>query len=538
LVAGAAWSLTQTVNTVTALQTTAGQLLTFVVRLCNIDTVSRSTTVSFLLDATYYSGIAVSSVTSPTTYSTSTGIWTVNSAPASACYTLTVTATILSSAAGSLVTNKAYVIFSDPGVDPIQASTTVSVPTAGWTAVPTAYSITTPEDTTYIATSPMLAFITSIAKSATIPVIETPPSHGTVTINSDYTFVYVPTANYFGADSFVYKICLVLNNNDCGRIALGSPTPATATVSITVSAVADNPVGLADTATTPEDTPIVIDVLANDDDLDLLALSQGDIVTPPFTLTISSPPSHGSAVVTVVGTVSKVTYTPNLNYNGPDSFSYQACAGARCTGSTGVSVTVTPLTDVPTTVNDQASTSQGFSLGVDVWANDVNYDTTDGKFSTTIWIPVITSSPTKGTLSVSSTTGIVTYVPNSGASGLDSFGYKLCLVADLSFCSLPATVAVTITTYVAVDDTYDQSTTFLWYAQNSGTKTVSVLLTNDNLNGLALANANLRIHTTASHGTLVVDPGNNKQLLYTPVSTYFGVDTWVYQFCEYVCEFF
>jgi VCBS repeat-containing protein len=66
------------------------------------------------------------------------------------------------------------------------------------------------------------------------------------------------------------------------------------------------------TILTPEDTPITIDVLANDYDVD------GTI--DPTTVVITEGPSNGTVVVDPVTGV--VTYTPDLNYNGPDSFKY------------------------------------------------------------------------------------------------------------------------------------------------------------------------------------------------------------------------
>ena len=83
------------------------------------------------------------------------------------------------------------------------------------------------------------------------------------TINDDGTVTYTPNADYNGTDTFTYT-------NEDGT---------TETVTVTVEAVADESVTAADSATTDEDTPITIDVLANDTDVD------GGVVSPVASVT-------------------------------------------------------------------------------------------------------------------------------------------------------------------------------------------------------------------------------------------------------------
>ena len=87
-----------------------------------------------------------------------------------------------------------------------------------------------------------------------------------------------------------------------------------------------SPVASNDTATTTEDAPKVIPVLANDQDADF------DLLTP----VIVTQPAHGTAVVNPDRTV---TYTPALNYNGPDSFTYQADDGQDLSNVATVNIT-------------------------------------------------------------------------------------------------------------------------------------------------------------------------------------------------------
>ena len=143
----------------------------------------------------------------------------------------------------------------------------------------------------------------------------TQPAHGTVVINSGSTTVrYTPTANYFGPDSFTYS------TSD------GRGGTATATVSLTVNAINDAPVGNDDSKTTPRDTGTIINVLANDTDVE----------TSTLTVSSATQPAHGSIVVNANGSI---TYTPTTGYVGSDSFTYTVSDGSL-TDTAIVSLTV------------------------------------------------------------------------------------------------------------------------------------------------------------------------------------------------------
>lgn len=118
---------------------------------------------------------------------------------------------------------------------------------------------------------------------------------------------------------------------------------------------------------TLEDTPVEVDVLANDSDEAGTAPVAGATVTQ-----ITADPANGT--VTIAGDGSSVTYTPNLNYNGQDTFTYEAQDPDGNTDTGEVTVTVTPVNDPPTfaagaeqTVNEDA----GQQDVVD-WATAIN----------------------------------------------------------------------------------------------------------------------------------------------------------------------
>lgn len=87
-----------------------------------------------------------------------------------------------------------------------------------------------------------------------------------------------------------------------------------------------------DSATTLEDTAVTFDVVNNDSLLSGL----------PFTLAITVAPLNG--IVTISG--GSVTYTPGLNFNGDDSFTYSVTQNSQ-TVTAEVSISITPVNDAP-----------------------------------------------------------------------------------------------------------------------------------------------------------------------------------------------
>ena len=155
------------------------------------------------------------------------------------------------------------------------------------------------------------------------------PSNAIVN-HGDGTMTYTPAPDVNGGDSFTYDIC------DLGGLC------DTATVTIIINPVNDAPVALDDSAETVEDTPVTIDVLANDTDVD------GD------GLTVDSV-AQGSGGVAAVNNATSVTYTPNANFNGTDLFTYTVSDGQGGSATASVTVTIAAVNDPPVlTVNSPA----------------------------------------------------------------------------------------------------------------------------------------------------------------------------------------
>ncbi|KOE74263.1 RTX toxin, partial [Vibrio parahaemolyticus] len=130
------------------------------------------------------------------------------------------------------------------------------------------------------------------------------------------------------------------------------------TVNFTVAPVADI---VADKATVVEDTPAIIKVLGND-------TFEGD--DQVVSLDINNGPANGTVSVNPDGSV---TYTPNDNYHGTDSFTYIVTSGG-VSESTTVSVDVTPVNDAPVAKDDIATTQEDTAVTIDVLPNDSDVD--------------------------------------------------------------------------------------------------------------------------------------------------------------------
>ncbi|MGD1904954.1 MAG: tandem-95 repeat protein [Leptolyngbyaceae cyanobacterium] len=212
------------------------------------------------------------------------------------------------------------------------------------------------------------------------------PTNGEVTVNNDGTVDYSPDDDYNGSDSFTYTV----QDNDGG-------TSNEATVDITVDPVDDPAVAVDDSASTPEDTAVNINVLTNDSDID-----------SPLTLDAVGDAANGTVVIEADNTV---TYTPELGFNGPDSFTYTV-NGVTAT----VDINVTNV-DTPTTaVDDTATVDEDASVNIDVLANDSDPDSP-------LTVGAV-GDAANGTVVIEAD-NTVTYTPDADFFGTDSFTYTV-----------------------------------------------------------------------------------------------------------------
>ena len=132
-----------------------------------------------------------------------------------------------------------------------------------------------------------------------------------------------------------------------------------------------------------------------------------------------------------------VTYTPNANFNGTDSFTYTANDGTTDSAEATITVTVSAVNDIPTVADVAVSTTEDTSVEMTLTGSDIDED------SLTFSI----GEATNGTVSLDG--AVVTYTPNANFNGTDSFTYT---ANDGTTDSAEATITVTVTAVLNVDD--------------------------------------------------------------------------------------
>jgi Ca2+-binding RTX toxin-like protein len=230
----------------------------------------------------------------------------------------------------------------------------------------------------------------------------TDAASGTVTVASGgATVSYTPDVDFSGSDSFTYTVT-------DGRGGL-----ATATVSVTVDPANDDPDVEDDAATTPEDTPVAIDVLTNDEEPEGAALTISDV----------SGAEHGTPVIGNAGTA--IVYEPDPDFNGTDVVEYTVTDGADGVEAGEITVTVTAVNDPPVARGDSAAVAAGGSVVLAVVANDAPGPANESGQALAVSSVGQAGHGSAELVTGGSDAGKVRYTPASGFTGSDTFAYTI-----------------------------------------------------------------------------------------------------------------
>jgi hypothetical protein len=215
---------------------------------------------------------------------------------------------------------------------------------------------------------------------------------------------YEPNANFAGSDSFSFIV------------SDGILTSDPATIYIRVDGVNDAPVADAQSVTTAEDTAVAI------------LLTGSDTEGSSLTYIVVDPPANG----TLTGDAPTLSYEPDLNFNGADSFTFKVNDGDLDSEVATVSISITPVNDAPDAIDDAAEVQQYASVVIEVLANDTDAENDELSVSAV-------TAPMHGSATINPD-GSITYSPNATFKGGDMFNYT---ASDPSGASDSATVTIT-----------------------------------------------------------------------------------------------
>jgi hypothetical protein len=287
------------------------------------------------------------------------------------------------------------------------------------------------------------------------------------------------------------------------------PDCAVVGLTITVSeptTYTNNPFANTDLATTPINTPVILNTLANDK-----TGNNSPVALNPASVTVTVPPLHG--ITSVNASTGAITYTPTAGYTGYDTLTYQVCDLATPTPQCATAyqiITIIPVGTTNTTVaaDDYNSTPLNKPVSGSVRTNDV-----DPEANVQTVTAQNTTIPGKGTLSLA-TDGSYTFTPVSGFSGPVNYPYQTCDNGAPSTCT-------NATLYLLVFPSFPLPLELISFTANTdGGNTKLEWTTEDqvNVSRFEIERASFNSQTYSVVGTVPVNNGTSGQYGYTDVN--------------------
>ena len=270
--------------------------------------------------------------------------------------------------------------------------------------------------------------------------IVTKPAHGTLS-GTEPNLIYSPELNFNGVDGFTFKV------------SDGASESKPTAFSIMVTPINDPPLASDDNVEVQEDSPLIdINVLENDTDVD------GD----QLTILGATEGSHGSTVITSDN--KRITYTPNRNFSGADSFTYNISDNAGGTDTATVYIKITTVNDPPSIRSKPVTTTR-------VWGT-YNYDVeaTDPDPGDNLTYSLIKKP--EG-MSINSSTGMIEWKPTGSQAGTYEVQVKVEDAADTpasdtqEFSVTVASLDSPLTFTMTVKNGYDSQNSKILSEENS-----------------------------------------------------------------------
>ncbi len=304
---------------------------------------------------------------------------------------------------------------------PVPVSIEVSQPPVGPTTNPT-FSTTVGNSLTVLPADGVLNDITDPDGDTLRINLADAPQNGELLLNpEDGSFTYTPNPGFEGTETFSYTVTDGINTS--------APIP----VSIEVAAGSDNlPPTTPDPTPTygaPADQPLTVSVA--DGVLDGVTDPEGD----PISIALADIPQNGGILIDPND--GSFTYTPNAGFAGTETFSYTITDGINTTAPVPVSITVSQApVGLPTDLT--FSTTEDNSLTVLPADGVLNGITDPDGDPLSIALADI---PQNGGILIDPNDGSLTYTPNPGFVGTETFSYT---VTDGINTSAPIPVAINV----------------------------------------------------------------------------------------------
>lgn len=337
--------------------------------------------------------------------------------------------------------------------------------------------------------------------------IDTPPAHGTLTLNPNGGFTYQPDSGFIGTDSFTYV----------GQNGTVESNPAQVSLRVGPANGASSalpPIANPDAWALTQDLPLNIPnsgtlasgVLAND----------GDPQGYPLTATVEGLPTHGTLTLDPLG---GLTYVPDSGFVGRDRFTYSVSNGVMSAQAAVMLVVQAKDANVaPTSNPDAYATPKDVALSVP-WPGVLGNDhDPEGHILTA----VVSSQPRHGRVAIGPY-GRVNYVPDPGFVGKDGFTY---VASDGLVQGSP--VAVNIAVNDPTDELPPVANADAWSVAQNGTLFIREphgVLANDY--DPAGSQLSAWLVSPPQNGLLATMEGGG--FIYTPNTGFSGVDRFTYR---------
>jgi RHS repeat-associated protein len=313
------------------------------------------------------------------------------------------------------------------------------------------------------------------------------PTHGSLSTSGTHR-VYTPAPNYHGPDSFTYVA------------SDGALSSAAAIVSITVTPLNDAPAALSASYSVNEGQSVSF------------TLNGSDVDGNPLTFHTLSAPSNG----TLTGTTPTLTYRPNVNFGGSDSFTFRVFDGQEYSAPASVTINVTDLNFAPIAAAVAATTDEDTPVNIALSATDA-----DGHALTF----TVVTPPQNGTLGgISPGTGnvaSVVYTPHANFTGSDHFTYK---ARDLEFADSNI-ATVTLTVRPINDPPFASSQS----AQTDEDTPITLVLTGSDIENSPLTFAILTPPASGTLGAVTSAPNNTATVTFTPAQNFSGASSFTFK---------